>query len=82
MVVMIAGRGFSSKKDFIAHFFSECGTEEVPTGFSWRDMMKTDHFEDLSVDGRIILKWMFKEWELEAWTGLLWFKMGTGSGRL
>jgi len=38
--------------------------------------------EDLSVDGRIMLKWMFKRWGGEAWTGLLWLKTGAGGGRL
>jgi hypothetical protein len=28
-----------------------------------------DHSEDPGVDG-ITLKWMFKKWDVEAWTGL------------
>jgi len=32
---------------------------EVHTGFWWGDMRKKS-FEDLGVDGRIILKWIFK----------------------
>jgi hypothetical protein len=34
----------------------------------------------LKVDGRIILKWIFKSAEGEAWTGLIWVKIGTGGG--
>jgi hypothetical protein len=33
--------------------------------------MERDHFEDLSVEERIILKWILKKCDGEAWTGLL-----------
>jgi len=39
-----------------------------------------NHLEDLGVD-RIILKWAFKKWDRDAWTRLIWLRIGT-SGRL
>jgi len=42
----------------------------------------TVHLQDLDVDGRILLKWIFKKWDGEAWNGLLCFTIGIGGGRL
>ena len=38
---------------------------EVRTGYWWRNLREIDHLEDLSVDGRIILKCLFKKWNME-----------------
>ena len=37
-------------------------TEEVHTGFWWTNLRERNHLEDPGVDGRIILKWIFKNW--------------------
>jgi len=42
------------------------GSEEVHTGFQWGEVSKTDHWEELGIDGRIILKWIFKDSDGEA----------------
>jgi hypothetical protein len=40
----------------------------VHTGFWWGNLRERDHFENLDVDERILLKWIFKKWK-DAWTG-------------
>jgi hypothetical protein len=47
---------------------------EVHTWFRWGDLRERDHFQDLGVDGRLILEWIFKTWDGLAWTGLVWFQ--------
>jgi hypothetical protein len=33
--------------------------------------------------GRImILNWIIRKWEVRAWTGVIWLKIGTGGGLL
>ena len=39
--------------------------------------MDRDHFEDISIEERIILKWIFEMWDVAVWTGLIWLRIGT-----
>jgi len=38
--------------------------------------------EDLRLDGKIILKFILKEWNERALTGLMWLRIGTTDGVL
>ena len=52
------------------------------TGFGWGTLRERDHFEDPGIDGRIILRWIFKKWDVGALTGSIWLTTGIGGGHL
>jgi len=39
------------------------GRGEVHTGFWWGNLRERGHWEDPAVDGRIILRWIFRKWD-------------------
>jgi len=47
------------------------------SGFRLETQKRTDHVEDLGVDGRIILKGILKTWNLGVWIGFVWLRVGT-----
>jgi hypothetical protein len=32
--------------------------------------------------GKIILRWIFRKWDVGAWTGSRWLRIGTGGGNI
>jgi hypothetical protein len=40
------------------------------------------HLEDPGVYIRIILRWIFRKWDVGVWTGSSWFRTGTGGRHL
>jgi hypothetical protein len=49
-------------------------------GFGGENLRKRDHWGDPGVDGRIILRRIFRKWDLGVWTVLSWLRIETGDG--
>jgi len=58
------------------------GEERGCIGSWWGSRRDGDHWGDLGVDGRIILGWIPRRWNVGIWTELGWPKIETGGGRL
>jgi hypothetical protein len=41
-----------------------------------------DHWGDSGADGKIILRWIFRKWDVGVWTGFIWLRIGRGVGFL
>jgi hypothetical protein len=45
-------------------------------------MMERDHWEDPDIDGRILVRWIFRKWKGAVGTGWSWLWIGRGGGYL
>jgi len=41
---------------------------------------KLKSHRSLGIDGKIILRWIFRKWDVGVWTGSSWLRIGTGGG--
>jgi hypothetical protein len=53
----------SRKMKWVGHV-ARMGRRGVYTGFWWGNLTEIDHLGDPDVDGRIILRWIFRKWDV------------------
>ena len=58
------------------------GKERCVQVFWWGSLRERIHLEDPGLDGSLIFKWIFWNWDVGAWAGLIWLNIGTGGGHL
>ena len=59
----------------VAHMEERRGVYRVLVG-------KLEEKREPGVDGRIIVRWIFRKWDVGVWIGSSWLRMGTGGGQL
>jgi hypothetical protein len=59
----------------------ECGTyrggERGMYKFLWGNLREREHWGGPGIDGRIILRRIFRKWDVGIWTGLSWLRIET-----
>jgi hypothetical protein len=54
----------------------------VHTGFRWGNLRERDLLEDPGINGRIIIRWIFRKWDVGVWALSIRLRIGTGSRHL
>ena len=58
------------------------GKKRGESGVWWGNLGEREHLGDPVVDARIILRWIFKKWDVGDKTGSSWLRIGSGGGHL
>ena len=74
--------GIKSRRMKWAGNVARRGRAEAYMGFWWGSLKERVQLGDPGVDGKIILRWIFSKWNMGAWTGPSWLRIGAGGGHL
>ena len=75
--------GEKIEKNEMGWVCSAYGGEEIRIqGFGGRKLRERDHLGDPGVGERLIIRWIFRKWDVGVWTGSSWLRIGTGGGHL
>jgi hypothetical protein len=58
------------------------GEERRVQGFGEENLRERNRLRDPGRDGRIILRWIFRKWEVRVWNESSWLRIETSSGHL
>ena len=75
-------RMITSRRLRWAGHVARMGEERGCKGSCWGNRRDGDHWEDLGVDGWIILGRISRRWDVGIWIGLGWPRIGTVGGTL
>jgi hypothetical protein len=74
--------GDKIKKNGIGEACSMRGKERAYAGFWWGNLKSKVHLGDPSVNGRIVLRRIFRMWDVGEWCRLSWLRINTGGRHL
>jgi hypothetical protein len=60
----------SKRMRWVGHV-ARMGRGKAYIGFWWGTLKERDHLEVSGMDGRIILRWILRKWDVGAWTGFV-----------
>jgi hypothetical protein len=58
------------------------GRSGMHMGVGWESQKERNHYEDLHVGGRIILRWILETQNEVVWAGFIWLRIETSGGLL